>query len=145
MGPVCLLVSFILFAGSRKAAQDEIRGDRVALSVNGRPLWVEVAATPAERQRGLMYRESLGENEGMLFVFEREQYLSFWMKDTGIPLSIAFLDKNGKVTDIIDMEPYSLVPVRSSRQCKYAIEANRNFFAESGLSVGDSIVLDTVK
>ena len=67
------------------------------------------------------------------------------MKDTELYLSIAFLDKNGKITDIFDMKPFSLVPVRSSKPCRYAIETNLNFFKEAGISVGDKINLDMVK
>jgi len=144
-GSLLMLLSLFLFSGAGKGQSKTTADGKVALSINGRPLWVEVARTPAMRQRGLMYRESLDPKEGMLFVFEKDQVLSFWMKDTGIPLSIAFLDKNGKVTDIIDMEPYSTQPVRSSRLCRYAIEANRNFFTEAGLLVGDRVNLDTVK
>jgi uncharacterized membrane protein (UPF0127 family) len=105
---------------------------------------VEVARTKKQRTTGLMNRDELGRNEGMLFIFETEKYLSFWMKDTSIPLSIAFLDKNGVVTDIYDMEPYSLTTVRSSEKCSYAIEVNRGFFYESGLEVGDTIDLSVV-
>ena len=142
--PLLLLSFLVLFSGSDKGASLKSQEDKIALSINGRPLYVEVARTPAKRQRGLMHRESLDPKEGMLFVFEKEQILSFWMKDTSIPLSIAFLDKNGKVTDIFDMEPFSVVPVRSSGLCRYAIEANRNFFTEAGLLVGDRVNLDTV-
>jgi hypothetical protein len=118
---------------------------KVMLSINGRPLEVEIAKTKRQRARGLMSREELEWNEGMLFIFREEQYLSFWMKDTSIPLSIAFLDKNGVVTDIYDMEPFSLDPVRSSRKCRYAIEVNRNFFRDAGLAVGSSLNLSVVE
>jgi len=121
-----------------------ISGKTVTLSIKGRPLEVEVAKTKRQRARGLMYRKELGKNEGMLFIFREEQYLSFWMKDTSIPLSIVFLDKNGVVTDMYDMEPFSLEPILSSRKCRYAIEANRHFFREAGISVGDSIELSVV-
>lgn len=115
------------------------------MSINGRPLVVEIARTPPERERGLMYREDLGWNEGMLFIFKEDEILSFWMKNTGLPLSIAFLDKNSKVTDIFDMEPFSTVPVTSTRKCRYAIEVNMNFFKECNLSVGDTINLKMVE
>lgn len=91
-----------------------------------------------------MFRDTLGWNEGMLFIFEDDEYLSFWMKDTGLLLSIAFLDKSGKVTDIFDMEPYSLTPVRSSVPCRYALEVKRNYFNECNLSVGDRVDLGMV-
>ena len=92
-----------------------------------------------------MNRDKLDWNSGMLFVFEDERVLSFWMKDTKIPLSIAFIDKNGKVTDIFDMKPYSLEAVTSTEKCRYAIEANIGFFDESGLTVGDTVDLRMVK
>ncbi len=115
------------------------------LSINGRPLSVEIARTKAQRKEGLMYREELGSHEGMLFVFKEDRYLTFWMKNTKVPLSIAFLDENGKVTDIYDMEPYSLSPVRSRNKCRYALEVNRGFFTECNLSVGDMIDLSVVR
>lgn len=117
---------------------------RVTLSINGRPLEVEVARTNKQRATGLMHRAELGRNEGMLFIFKSEKHLSFWMKDTSIALSIAFLDKNGVVTDIYDMEPFSLESVRSTVKCTYAIEANRGFFQEAGLEKGDTIDLSAV-
>jgi uncharacterized membrane protein (UPF0127 family) len=115
------------------------------LSINGRPLTVEIARTRKQRVQGLMHREELDWNRGMLFVFEDEQVLSFWMKNTKLPLSIAYLDNEGKVTDIYYMEPYSLQPVTSRFACKYALEVNLGFFQQSGLSVGDRIDLDSVK
>jgi len=121
------------------------RMEKITLSINGRPLIVEVARTVKQREKGLMFRKELGWNEGMLFVFQEENYLTFWMKNTTIPLSIAYVDKNGKVTDIFTMEPNSLKPVISSLPCMYAIEANRGFFRESGLRVGDRIDLGVIR
>jgi uncharacterized membrane protein (UPF0127 family) len=137
-----LIASLIWTSALAYKGQDK---EKITLSINGRPLAVEVARTPSERQKGLMRRKNLDWNEGMLFVFEDDDILSFWMKDTELYLSIAFLDKNGKVTDIFDMKPFSLVPVRSSMPCRYAIEASLNFFKGAGLSVGDKVDLDMVK
>ena len=108
-------------------------------------LTVELPRTGEEFSRGLMFREGLPEDHGMLFVFAGETMGGFWMKDTSIPLSIAFLDKRGVVVDIYDMQPFSLNPVRSTRKSRYAIEVNRNFFRDAGLTVGDSIDLSMVK
>ncbi|MGQ9615178.1 MAG: DUF192 domain-containing protein [Spirochaetota bacterium] len=133
---VILLTDLILCVSCIKG-----ESERITLSINGRPLIVEVARNDTQREKGLMFRDKLGWNEGMLFIFDDDEYLSFWMKDTSIPLSIAFLDKNGKVTDIFDMEPYSLVPVRSSVPCRYAIEVKRNYFTRCNLKIGDTVDL----
>jgi len=122
-----------------------VKAKKATLSINGRPLGVEIARTKKQRQKGLMYRDELGWHEGMLFIFKEDEYLSFWMKNTKLQLSVAFLDKNGKVTDIFDMKPYSLIPVRSTQKCRYALEVNRNFFKECQLFIGDTIDLDTVR
>jgi uncharacterized membrane protein (UPF0127 family) len=101
---------------------------------------VEIADGPFEQQRGLMYRTSLGEDRGMLFVFQREQPLSFWMKNTRIPLSIAYIDSKGRITDILDMKPLDDKPPHyvSSEPVQYALEVNQGFFDEHGVKVGDT-------
>jgi uncharacterized protein len=100
---------------------------------------VEIADGPFEQQRGLMYRTSLGEDRGMLFVYRREQPLSFWMKNTKIPLSIAYIDSKGRITDILDMKPLDDKPPHyvSSEPVQYALEVNQGFFDERGVKVGD--------
>ncbi|MBA3426268.1 MAG: DUF192 domain-containing protein [Rubrobacter sp.] len=100
---------------------------------------VEIADTPAEQQRGLMGRTALGEDRGMLFVFHGEQTLSFWMKDTLIPLSIAYLDSEGRIVDIQDMKALDDDPPHyiSAEPAKYALEVNKGFFDERVVEVGD--------
>ncbi len=100
----------------------------------------EVADDEDERQRGLMGRTELAENAGMLFAFKREQTLSFWMKNTLIPLSIAYIAADGRIVDIQDMEPLDDEPPHyvSAEPVKYALEVNQGFFAEHGVEVGDS-------
>ncbi|BBL79904.1 hypothetical protein RxyAA322_17580 [Rubrobacter xylanophilus] len=104
---------------------------------------VEIADEPAEQRRGLMHRTALGENRGMLFVFDREQRLSFWMKDTLIPLSIAYIDSEGRIVDIQNMKPLDDDPPHyvSARPARYALEVNRGFFEERGVEVGDTVEL----
>jgi uncharacterized protein len=99
---------------------------------------VEIADGVFEQQRGLMYRNSLGEDRGMLFVYQREQPLSFWMKNTRIPLSIAYIDSKGRITDILDMKPLDDKPPHyvSSEPVQYALEVNQGFFDEHGVKVG---------
>lgn len=110
------------------------------VAINGHRFSVELAVTPAERARGLMFRESLPKNSGMLFVFETEQLLSFWMQNTSIPLSIAYIDESGIITDILDMEPYDLSSVSSSRPARYALEVNRGEFRQKGIRPGNRVI-----
>lgn len=110
------------------------------IRVGGVPLEVEIADTPRSRQTGLMFRERLPENEGMLFVFERVDYLSFWMKNTLIPLSIAFIDADGKIVQIEDMEPLDeQTHHRSVKPVLYALEVNQGWFKRHGVNVGDQV------
>jgi uncharacterized membrane protein (UPF0127 family) len=138
-----LLVPVLALAVLTQAC-GSVGGKTATISIKGRPLEVELARTKRQRARGLMNRAALDRDRGMLFMFREEEHLSFWMKDTSIPLTIAFLDSEGVVVDIYDMEPYDLEPVRSSRKCRYAIEVNRGFFQKAGLSEGDSIDLSVV-
>jgi len=100
---------------------------------------VEIANDDFERARGLMYRTALAENRGMLFVYREEQKLTFWMKNTLIPLSIAFMDAEGRIVDIQDMEPLDDDPPSyvSTEPARYALEVNQGFFEERGVEVGD--------
>jgi uncharacterized protein len=100
---------------------------------------VEIADTDPERQRGLMGRTALPEDQGMLFVFGGEQELSFWMKNTLIPLSIAFMDSEGRIVDLQDMKPLDDDPPHyvSAEPARYALEVNQGFFEERGVKVGD--------
>jgi uncharacterized membrane protein (UPF0127 family) len=100
---------------------------------------VEIADDDFERARGLMYRTALAEDRGMLFVFDAEQKLSFWMKNTLIPLSIAFMDSEGRIVDIQDMKPLDDDPPSyvSAEPAQYALEVNQGFFEERGVKVGD--------
>ena len=100
---------------------------------------VEVADNASEHARGLMYRTTLAENRGMLFIFEGEQKPSFTMKNTLIPLSIAFIGSEGRIVDIQDMKPLDDDPPSyvSAEPAQYALEVNQGFFEERGVEVGD--------
>jgi uncharacterized membrane protein (UPF0127 family) len=105
---------------------------------------VEIADTLTEQQRGLMERTKLAEDAGMLFVFGREQQLSFFMKDTLIPLSVAYINENGRIVDIQDMEPLDETPHPSAEPARYALEVNQGFFRDHGVKVGDTAELPRV-
>jgi len=115
--------------------------ERVSLVVGGEKFSVEVARTDAARAKGLMGRSTLGQREGMLFVFDRDQHLDFWMKNTRVPLSIAFLSAEGKILEIADMEPFSEKLIRSRLSSRYALELRQGGFGEIGAGEGDFVVL----
>lgn len=112
---------------------------KIPLYIKGKEIRVEVAKTPEERALGLMGRKELGKEEGMLFIFEEEGYHSFWMKNTFIPLSIAFIDREGRIVNIMDMEPLSLRSHTPSRPILYALEMNQGWFSKHGVKVGDVV------
>ncbi len=102
---------------------------------------VEVADTRTEQARGLMERTELAEEAGMLFVLESEQSPGFYMENTLIPLSIAFIDSEGRIVDIQDMQPLDETRHYPAEPAQYALEVNQGFFAERGVQVGDTAEL----
>lgn len=102
-------------------------------------LKIEIADTPSRRERGLMDRKSLGEDNGMLFKFPYKDFLRFWMKDTYIPLDIAFLDDEGEVLQIKEMYPRCTKAIQSDYPCRYALEVNHGWFDKNDVGVGDKV------
>lgn len=109
------------------------------LRIKEKPFVVEVVWEPDAIRRGLMFRESLPEDHGMLFVFADEGYRSFWMKNTSIPLSIAYIDGEGRILQIEDMTPHSLARHRSRDEVPYALEMPQGWFRKNGIAEGDRI------
>ena len=103
---------------------------------------VELARTDEERALGLMFRKTLPDGQGMLFVFDRDQQLSFWMKNTVIPLSIAFIASDGHILEIKDMAPNDLNSVKSSRSVRYALEVPQGWFTRVNVTVGDVVKIN---
>lgn|GEM_PF-387337 len=114
---------------------------REDMYISGHRLRVEIADEREERVRGLKFRRRLAANQGMLFVYEKESKLSFWMEDTVLPLSIAFIASDGTIREIRDMEPLSLDAVRSGRNVRYALEVNQGWFRNRGIKAGDKVQL----
>ncbi|MEM3408246.1 MAG: DUF192 domain-containing protein [Candidatus Micrarchaeia archaeon] len=115
--------------------------------VNDIKIKVEIADTPEERTIGLMNRTYLGKDEGMLFIFENEDYHSFWMKNTLIPLEILFIDKELNIIQIIEMEPYIIKNLickiySPNKPILYALELNANFSKINGIKIGDKIKIE---
>ncbi|TGL63784.1 DUF192 domain-containing protein [Leptospira sarikeiensis] len=108
--------------------------EKTTIYIGDHPLLVEVANTDESRQRGLMFRKKMGENEGMIFIFPNEDYVSFWMKNTLIPLSIAYFTRDKKLTDTYEMAPnQTQVLYHSTKKVMYAVEANPRWFAKRGI------------
>ena len=100
-------------------------------------IFVEIAKTPEQVSRGLMFRKSLDKDSGMLFVFDQPKPLSFWGMNTFMPLDIAFIDESGVIQDIKRIKEHDLTSVKSSCPCKYALEVEDGWFKSNGFSVGD--------
>ena len=129
------LILFVLSAMAQAANLPVIR-----LSAGTGNLEVEVASNKAQRSLGLMNRASMPESRGMLFVYPAPAYFCMWMKNTKIPLSVAFIDAQGQVINIEDMAPQTETNHCTQRNATYALEANRGWFAKHGVVAGSQII-----
>ena len=111
----------------------------VTLTVGGHPVTAEVVDDPDLRARGLMERAALQPDHGMIFVYPDEQVRSFWMKNTILPLSIAFMDAGGRIVHTADMEPLDLTAVPSQRPAMYALEMQQGWFAAHQVGPGQKV------
>lgn len=100
---------------------------------------VEVARTPREHAIGLMWRESMPANEGMLFIFPNAGVQCFWMKNTLIPLAAAFVDDEGRIVNVVEMQPRSEASHCSARPVRFVLEMNKGWFTKKGLKAGDRL------
>ena len=134
-----LLTSFFLLTFLSSSASAEIP-KTIHLKVSGHTLSAEVAYKKESRTRGLMYRNSMEKNSGMLFVFPEASIHSMWMINTYIPLSIAFLDKNGIILNIIDMSPHTRTKNSAAGKAKYALEMNLGWFSSRDIKAGQKLM-----
>ena len=112
----------------------------VRVAVKGHELTIELATTPETRSCGLSLRDSLPANRGMLFVYAEPEILTFWMKNTRMPLSIAFIDTAGRIVSIQKMNPFPITTVYESPvPALYALEVNQGWFEKNGVGVGDAV------
>ena len=135
------LAILMLTAASCCTKQNGLKYEVVTLDVAGHRVTVEVADTPRKRERGLMFRRSLKKDHGMLFVYPHEETLSFWMRNTHVPLSIAFMRSDGWICGIDDMKPQTQDSHLSQLRCKYALEMRQGWFAQHGVKVGGKVVI----
>ena len=101
----------------------------------------EIAEKPEDRNHGFMGRKTIPDGTGMLFVFEKDQILSFWMKNTPHPLSIAYIDSKGKIRNLFDMTPYSTASIVSAVSVRYALEVPQGWYKKNGITEGDTVIL----
>ena len=133
---------FLLFAAAFLAASlawADAKPRTTTVKVGPHALRVEVVANDADRSKGLMHRKSLGKDDGMLFIFDEPGYHSMWMKNTFIPLSVAFVDRDGTILNILDMEPQTEDTHMSAGPSIYAIETNKGWFAAKKVKAGDKV------
>lgn len=115
------------------------RPEIIALGIQGATYEVEVAGNDSGLMLGLMYRQELGPDQGMWFEFPEEAFRNFWMRNTHIPLSIAYVDAKGEISNIEDMIPFDETRVLSKRKVKYALEMRRGWFQGKGVKAGDFV------
>jgi uncharacterized membrane protein (UPF0127 family) len=134
---IIFILSFLVACTPQKLAVRELPIEREGLQVA--IVKAEIARTQDERSQGLMFRKKLPDGEGMIFVFEKDEVLSFWMKNTSIPLSIAYIASDGRIIEIKDMYPHDENPVMSSRSARYALEVPQGWFSRTGVHTGDIV------
>nr|WP_245909383.1 DUF192 domain-containing protein [Sphaerotilus hippei] len=135
-----VMPALLLLCGA--ASAQEARPQRLAtvtLTAGMHLISAEVAASPREREIGLMHRPNMPANAGMLFVFEEKSVQCFWMKNTLLPLSIAFLGDDGRIVNIADMQPMTETSHCSKSPVRYTLEMNQGWFAKRGLATGSRI------
>tara|TARA_B100001564_G_scaffold187091_1_gene157099 strand:- start:1304 stop:1807 length:504 start_codon:yes stop_codon:yes gene_type:complete len=115
------------------------------ISIGGIQLQLQLALKPAEQQKGLMHRESLDKDHGMLFLFDSPSKRSFWMRNTCIPLDIGYFDSQGQLLEVHKLFPFDETAVNSrSREVLIAVETNRGWYAANGIQVGERIDMNSL-
>ena len=138
----CTLCFFVIFCVSCRADALE-KKDLTITRPDGTEVIIraELARTQKEQMKGYMERTRIPEGTGMLFIFERDQILSFWMKNTPTALSIAYIDSRGTIREIYDMTPFSLASVTSNMSLRYALEVPQGWFQKNNIAAGAVISL----
>ena len=134
------VVVLLLGLGSTLSCSSDLE-ERIEVEIGGESFSIEVARTEDQKRVGLMNRKSIGNREGMIFVYESDQHLSFWMKNTTIPLTLAFLSKDGTIVQIEQLKPLSLKSVMSDRAVRFGLELAAGVLEELGVEVGDRVHL----
>jgi uncharacterized membrane protein (UPF0127 family) len=142
---VALLLTACGGADAARNAGPKTVDDRFAVKVGAQTVQMQIAALPAELQKGLMFRKTMGEAEGMLFVFTTPQQQGFWMRNTTLPLDIGYFDPSGELKEIYPMYPLDERPVTSrSRDIQYCLEMNQGWFKRNEVRPGAKLDLKAV-
>jgi uncharacterized protein len=142
---VLILVAWLVAALGRQAlgqpspSVTHATAARVDLTISGKRLTAELADTPERRARGLMYRTELAPDHGMLFIFEQVERHCMWMRNTPLPLSVAFVDASGRIINIADMAPLTETSHCAAKPALYALETRQGWFSRHRLGPGDKI------
>ncbi len=146
--PLLALCSLLTACGGADAARNaepKTVDDRFAIKVGDRTVQMQIAAKAPEVQKGLMFRKSMGEDEGMLFVFTAPQQQGFWMRNTTLPLDIGFFDPAGELKEIYPMHPLDERQVASrSRNIQFCLEMNQGWFKRNDVKPGAKLDLKAV-
>jgi uncharacterized membrane protein (UPF0127 family) len=137
--PTLLRAAIALSFLSTLNGHAEERFPVVPLTAGMHVIQAEVAATEPQRQQGLMFREKLGPNAGMVFLFGEPAQVCMWMKNTPLPLSVAFIDERGKILNIEEMQPQTLNSHCATGPATYALEMNKGWFAQKNIKPGTTI------
>ena len=134
----CIVALTTLVFSFHVSAQDGPQLDlqRVKLSAGINVIDAQLALTPAQRQIGLMLRKDMPQHEGMLFIFEQPSQQCFWMKNTLLPLTAAFVADDGTIVNLADMKPQNLDSHCSTQPVRYVLEMNQGWFAKKGIKAG---------
>ena len=137
------LFKILVFVGFGTTGCGKIEAlDKIPIQIGGNQVFVEIAATRESRRTGLMHRQSLKPNEGMLFIFPKPKILRFWMKDTPLSLDIGFFSKDGVLLKYVTMEPDGDKTIHQSpKPALYALEMNKGWFKSNKIAVGSKLVL----
>ena len=133
-----ILISLLLLASQAARAQDEPQTNlpRITLSAGMHRIDTQLAMAPEQRQIGLMFRKNMPQHEGMLFVFEQPTKQCFWMKNTLLPLTAAFVADDGTIVNLADMKPQTTDAHCSGKPVRYVLEMNQGWFAKKGIKAG---------
>lgn len=135
-----LTLPLVTLALVANADDGQPRLESIRLNAGIHNIQAEIAQTPDQREIGLMYRKTMGTNDGMLFAFEKAGKQCFWMKNTLLPLSVAFVADDGMIVNIDDMQPLTLDGHCSTKPVRFVLEMNQGWFAKRGIKAGERLL-----